>query len=228
MTTLTQHAQQKRLHARAAFIEAAWTNESADRLAELADAAGLDLAAADAIIARVAETRADLEVAAPIALHRREAAKAEAHYAATRARVDAAIKKLETEADTAAFDVETTRKALREAESAAQRVLAVHDAGLLPAARLPKEVVALIERRKRERAAAEAHSVWVAANDERNRLRHHVAALEAELRDLPISIDQRQQEARIEAQLARAREVLAKAETTVADAERAFAKAKRA
>ena len=228
MTTLTQHAQQKRHHARAAFIEAAWANESADRLAELADAAGLDLAAADAIIARVAETRADIEVAAPIARHRREASKAEAHYAATRARVDAAIEKLEADASVAAFEVEVTTKALHAAESAAQRVLAVHDEGLLPAARLPKEVVALIERRERERAAVKAHSAWVAASDERNRLRHRVAALEAHLRDLPITIDHRQQASRIEAQLDQARAALAKAETTVADAERAFAKAKKA
>lgn len=228
MTTLTQHAQQKRLHARAAFIEAAWANESADRLAELAHAAGLDLAAADAIIARIAEARADIEVAAHIARHRREASKAEAHYAATRARADAAIEKLESDAAVAAFEFEVTTKALHAAESAAQRVLAVHDKGLLPAARLPKEVVALIERRERERAAAKAHSAWVAANDERNRLRHRVAALEAELRDVPISIDQRQQEARIEAQLTNTRAALVKAEAAVADAERTLAKAKKA
>ncbi|HRQ74692.1 MAG TPA: hypothetical protein PK098_02115 [Phycisphaerales bacterium] len=163
MTTLTQHAQRKRLHARAAFIEAAWANESADRLAELADAAGLDLAAADGIIARIAEMRADMETVTHMGQRQRVASKATTHLNTTRARTTAAIEKLEAELDAAVFEASDATKALHEAESAAQRVLQVHDDGLLPAARLPKEVVAMIERRERERAAAKAHSAWVAA-----------------------------------------------------------------
>lgn len=61
MTTLTQFTEIKKVQARAAFIDAAWTDECFDRLAELARDVGMEPGEADKIIARIAEARADMK-----------------------------------------------------------------------------------------------------------------------------------------------------------------------
>lgn len=188
MTTLTQSAKQQKKQARAAFIDAAWAGAPADRLAELASASGLEPAAADAILVRIAEAHGDVTEAANVVQLRRAASKAQTHHDATSARTAAAIEKLEAEADAAAFDSDAARRALHDAEAAARRVLAVYGEGLVPPAHLPEEVLALIARRKPEHKAAEAQSAMIAATNERNRIRDHVHQLEAELRDLPLRV----------------------------------------
>lgn len=228
MTTLTRFAQQQKQQARAVFVDAAWGGAVPEELMHLATQAGMSTSEADAQIARINGARTDATTATTLAQRRREATKAQAHSNVTRARVNAAIAQLEAEADAAAFDAESTRRALHEAESAAQRVLALYDEGLLPAARLPKEVLTLIERRERERRTAEAQSAMIAATNERNRMRDRVRALEAHLRHLPVSVDHRQQAARIEGQLERERAALDEAEMRRRRAERAFTKAREA
>lgn len=228
MTTITQIAQQRKQQARAAFIDAAWAGAAPDRLAELAGDAGMDPAAADEIIARIAEARSDIDVANLVTQRRRAASKAQSQSETTRARVNAAVEKLEAEADAAAFESEDTKRALYESESAARRVLAVYDEGLLPAARLPREVQALVERREQEGRASRAQAAVIAATNERDSLRKEVQRLEAQMRDLPLSVDRQDQEARVRGELEHARAKLEAAEARLAEAERASAKARKA
>jgi hypothetical protein len=228
MTTMTVLAQQQKEKARAAFLEAVWANAPVDQLAELARAAHLEPAEADLLVARIADVRADIQVAEPIVKLRRAAAKAKAHYESARVRTAAAIEKLEAEADAAAFESIASQKSVTEADSAARRVLAAFDDGLLPSARVPQEVLALIERREHEQRITTAHSRMIAAWNERTRARGSVAGLEARLRNLPISNDQQQQAARLRAELDHERAALAAAERDVAEAERAHDKAKNA
>lgn len=225
MTTVTQISNHKEQQARSAFIEGAWAGAPADRLAELATAAGLDPRAADAIIARIADASSDVAAAEDAIQRRRAASKAKADSDATAARTSAAIEKLEAEAETAAIESDTARRALRDAEAAAQRLLLMYDEGLLPTARLPKEVLALIERRAQESTANQAHVEMIAATNQRNRVRDDVEQMEFQLRNLPLSPDRKQQEARLKDELERARAALAAAETRLSDAERAHAKA---
>lgn len=113
------------------------------------------------------------------------------------------------------------------ADAAAQRLLAVHDQGLLPAGRLPKEVLDLVERRDKERIATEAHAALIAATNERNRLRGIVERLESELLNLPASREQPQQTAMLRTALERAKASLTAAEVRLSDAERAHAAARK-
>lgn len=227
MTTLAKIAQNKKQHARAAFIDAAWAEEAPDRLAALASDAGMEPAAADAMIARIAEARADMQSAGDVVRLRRAATKTKAHADATRSQAEAQIAKLESAADAASFDAENAQRELNAAESAARRVLAVYDEGLLPASRVPKEVLALMERREHERKASEAEATKCAAFNQRNRLRDEVERLERDLRTLPISRDRKEQEARLNGEIDRAKAALAAAETRLTDAERAHAKARK-
>jgi hypothetical protein len=226
MTTLAQIAQNKKQQARAAFIDAAWAGQTPDRLAELASDAGMEPAAADAIIARIAEARADMQSAGDVVRLRRAATKTKAHADATRSQAEAQIAKLESEADAASFDAENAQRELNAAESAARRVLAVYDEGLLPASRVPKEVLGLMERREHERKAHEAEGAKCAAFNQRNRIRDDVERLERDLRNLSISRDQQEQEARLKDEFERAKAALAAAEARLTDAERAHAKAR--
>lgn len=228
MTTLAKIAQNKKQHARAAFIDAAWAEEAPARLAALASDAGMEPAAADAMIARIAEARADMQSAGDVVRLRRSATKSKAHADATRSQAEAQIAKLESAADAASFDAENAQRELNAAESAARRVLAVYDEGLLPASRVPKEVLALMERREHERKASEAEATKCAAFNQRNRLRAEVERLERELQYLPISRDRKEQEARLNAEIERAKAALAAAESRLSDAERAHAKARSA
>jgi hypothetical protein len=66
-----------------------------------------------------------------------------------------------------------------------------------------------------------------AAFNQRNRIRDDVERLERDLRNLPISRDQQEQEARLKDELERAKAALAAAETRLTDAERAHAKARK-
>lgn len=227
MTTLAKIAQNKKQHARAAFIDAAWAEEAPDRMAALASDAGMEPAAADAMIARIAEARADMQSAGDVVRLRRSATKSKAHADATRSQAEAQIAKLESAADAASFDAENAQRELNAAESAARRVLAVYDEGLLPASRVPKEVLALMERREHERKASEAEATKCAAFNQRNRLRDEVERLERDLRTLPISRDRKEQEARLNGEIDRAKAALAAAETRLTDAERAHAKARK-
>lgn len=228
MTTLAQIAQNKKQQARAAFIDAAWAGQTPDRLAELASDAGMEPAAADAIITRIAETRADMQSAGDIVRLRRSATKTKAHADATRSQAEAQIAKLESAADAASFDAENAQRELNSAESAARRVLAVYDEGLLPASRMPKEVLALMARREHERNASEAEATKCAAFNQRNRIRDEVERLERDLRTLPISRDRKEQEARLNGEIDRAKSALAAAETRLTDAERSHDKARKA
>ncbi|HMN39650.1 MAG TPA: hypothetical protein PKE29_02320 [Phycisphaerales bacterium] len=225
MTTVTQIAHTKTHQARAEFIDAAWASEPADRLADMAVAAGLEPIEADAIIARIAEARGDVAAAEDAIQRRRAASKAKADCDATSARISAAIEKLEAEAEAAALEADTARRALHEAESAARRLLLAYDQGLLPAARLPKEVLSLIERRESERATAQAHAAMIAATNQRNRVRDDVERLDAQLRTLPMSPDRKLQESRLKEELERAKAALTAAETRLSDAEGAHARA---
>jgi len=153
MTTLAQIARNKTEQARAAFIDAARADEPFDRLAELARDASMRPGEADKIIARIAEARADMKTAGDVVRLRRTATKTKAHADATRSQVEAAIEKLEAEVEAAAQGADIAQRELNTAESAGQRVLAVYDEGLLPASRLPKSVLALIERREQEAKA---------------------------------------------------------------------------
>lgn len=224
MTTVTQITHHQKQEARSAFIEAAWASEPADRLADMAVAAGLEPAAADSVIARIADAGGDAAAAADAIQRRRAASKAKADSDATAARTTAAIEKLEAEAESAALDADTARRELYEAEGAAKRLLAMYDEGLLPAARLPKEVLALIKRRDQEGKSNQSHVAMIAATNQRNRVRDDVERIELQLRNLPLSPDRKQQEARLKEELERAKATLATAETRLADAERAHAK----
>jgi hypothetical protein len=226
MTTLAQIAQNKKQQARAAFIDAAWAEEAPDRLAALASDAGMEPAAADAMIARIAEARADMQSAGDVVRLRRSATKTKAHADATRSQAEAQIAKLESAADAASFDAENAQRELNSAESAARRVLAVYDEGLLPASRVPKEVLALMERREHERKASEAEATKCAAFNQRNRIREDVQRLERELQYLPISRDRKEQEARLNGEIERAKAALTAAEACLSDAERAHTKAR--
>jgi hypothetical protein len=227
MTTLTQIAQTKIQNARAAFIDAVWANEGPDRLAELASDAGMELAAADAFIARVAEARRDIKTASEVLRLRRVASKAKAHSDAIRARADAAIEKLESEADLAAQDATSAMREVSSAESAAWRVIALHDDGMLPASQLPRDLLALIERREQEATATRSHATMVAAITERNRVRDDVERLERHLWKLPLSVDRRERETLLKEELDRAKANLAAAESRLSDAERAHAAARK-
>jgi len=227
MTSLTQIAQNKKQQARAAFIDAAWSEEPPERLPELASDAGMQPAAADAIIARIAEIRADMQSAGEVVRFRRAASKAKAHADVSRAQAEAQIAKLESEADTAAFDAEIAQPEQNAGESATRRVLAVYDEGLFPASRVPKELLTLMERRELERKASEAEATKCPAFNQRNRLRDDVERLERELGNLPISRDRQEQEARLNGEIERAKAALAAAEIRLTDAERAHAKARR-
>lgn len=226
MTTLTQIAQKQKQQARAAFIDAAWADEPFDRLAELARDAGMEPGEADKIIARIAEARADMKSAGDVVRLRRAATKTKAHADATRAQAEAAIEKLEAETEAAALDADAAQRELNTAESAARRVLAVYDEGLLPASRLPRDVLAMIERREQEGKAIKAHAAMIAATNERNRVRDDVERIERKLRRLPVSRDRREQEALMKEELERAKAGLAAAETRLSDAEQAHAKAR--
>lgn len=223
MTTLSQIAHEKKQHARAAFIDAVWSDEASEHLAELARDAEMDLADADALIARVAEAKGDIKAASDVLRLRRVASKAKAHSDATHAQAEAAMEKLESVAETAAQQADSARRELNTAESAAQRVLAVYDKGLLPASRLPKSVLALIERREQEAKANQAHAAMIAATNERNRARDDVERIERKHRKLPLSRDSKEQEALLKGELERAKASLTAAETRLADAERAHA-----
>jgi len=225
--SLTQIAQNKKQQARAAFIDAAWSEEPPERLAELASDAGMEPAAADAIIARIADARTDFDAADSVVRLRRAASKARAHSDAVRAQAQAAIDKLEEEAEAAAREADGVQRELGDAESAARRVLAIYEEGLLPASRLPKDVVAMIERRAQEGTANQAHAAVIAATNKRNSLREDVQRLERELQYLPISRDRKEQEARLNGELERAKAALAAAEARLSDAERAHAKARK-
>jgi len=227
MMSLTQIAQNKKQQARAAFIDAAWSEEPPERLAELASDAGMEPAAADAIIARIADARTDFDAADSVVRLRRAASKARAHSDAVRAQAQAAIDKLEEEAEAAAREADGVQRELGDAESAARRVLAIYEEGLLPASRLPKDVVAMIERRAQEGTANQAHAAVIAATNKRNSLREDVQRLERELQYLPISRDRKEQEARLNGEIERAKAALAAAETRLTDAERALAKARK-
>ena len=227
MTTLTQIAQKKIQNARATFINAAWANESPDRLAELAIDAGMELAEADAFIARVAEARGDIKAASEVLRLRRVATKAKSNADAIRTRTDAAIEKLESEAEAAAHDATSAMREASSAESAAWRVIAMHDEGMLPASQLPKDVLALIERREQEARATRTHAAMVAAINERNRVRDDVERLERKLWKLPLSVDRRERETLLKEELERAKADLAAAESRLSDTERAHAAARR-
>ena len=227
MTTLTQIARKKKQDARAAFIDAAWADEAPDHLAELARDAGMDLADADAIIARVAEAKGDIKAASEVLRLRRVATKAKAHSDATHAQAEAAIEKLDAEAEAAAQDADRARRELITAESAAQRVLAMYDEGFLPASHLPNDVVAMIERREQEDKATKAHAAMVAAVNQRNRVRDDVERIERKLRRLPLSRNHQEQEVFVKEELERAKANLATAETRLADAERAHTAARK-
>lgn len=227
MTTLTQIARKKKQDARAAFIDAAWADEAPDHLAELARDAGMDLADADAIIARVAEAKGDIKAASEVLRLRRVATKAKAHSDATHAQAEAAIEKLDAEAEVAAQEADSARRELNTAESAARRVLVMYDEGFLPASRLPNDVIAMIERREQEDKATKAHAAMIAATNQRNRLRDDVERIERKLRRLPVSRDHKEQEALVKEELERAKADLTAAEARLADAERAHAAARK-
>ncbi len=227
MMSLTQIAQNKKQQARAAFIDAAWSQEPPERLAEFANDAGMEPAAADAIIARIADARTDFDAADSVMRLRRAASKARAHSDAVRAQAQAAIDKLEEEAEAAAREADGVQRELGDAESAARRVLAIYEEGLLPASRLPKDVVAMLERREQEGTANQAHAAVIAATNERNSLREDVQRLERELQYLPISRDRKEQETRLKDEIERAKATLAAAETRLNDAERVHAKARK-
>lgn len=227
MTTLTQIARKKKQDARAAFIDAAWADEASDRLAELARDAGMDLADADALIARVAEAKSDIKAASEVLRLRRVASKAKAHSDATHAQAEAAIEKLDAEAEAAAQEADSARRELNTAESAARRVLVMYDEGFLPASRLPNDVVAMIERREQEGQATKAHAAMIAATNQRNRLRDDVERIERKLRRLPVARDHKEQEALVREEFERAKADLTAAEARLADAERAHATARK-
>lgn len=224
MTSLAQIAQNKKQQARDAFIEAVWAEAPLEHLADLARDAGLEPSAADAIIARIVEARGDLKPTGEIPRLRRTAAKAKADAEATRARVDAAVEKLEAEADAASSEANVLRRELHAAEAAAQRLLVVHDDGLLPPTRLPKEVHALVERREQERAAIEAHAALIAATNERNRLRGIVERLQLEQKTLLAS---REHSRAMQTATERAKADLTAAEARLSDAERAHTAARK-
>lgn len=228
MMSLAQIAQNKKQQARTAFINAAWSEEPPERLAELANDAGMELAAADAILARIADIRTDMATADTVAHLRRVASQAKAHSDAVGAKAQAAIDKLEAEAEAVAREADAARRELGDAESAATRVLSVYEEGLIPVSRLPKEVAAMIERRSLEAKVNHAHAVVIAATNKRNSLREDVQRLERELQYLPISRDRKEQEARLNAEIERAKAALAAAESRLSDAERAHAKARSA
>ncbi|MCC6661381.1 MAG: hypothetical protein IT437_10895 [Phycisphaerales bacterium] len=227
MTTLTQMARNKKEQARAAFIDAASVDEPFDRLAELAREAGMEPGEADKIIGRIAGARDDMKAAGDVVRLRRAATRAKAHADATRTRCDAAIEKLEAETEAAAQDADAAQRELNTAESAGQRVLAVYDDGLLPASRLPKEVMALIDRREQEGKVNRAHAAMIAATNERNLAREEVERIGRQLQSLSISRDRKEKEARLNEELESAKTVLATAETRLADADRAHAKARK-
>ncbi len=227
MMSLTQIAHNKKQQARAAFIEAAWSEEPPERLAELANDAGMEPAAADAIIARIADARIDFDAADSVVRLRRAASKAKAHCDAVRTQTQAAIDKLEAEADAAAHEADSVQRQAGDAESAARRVLAIYEEGLIPVSRLPKDVVAMLERRDQESKANQTHAAVIAATNKRNSLRDDVERLARDLRNLPISRDQQEQEARLKDELERAKAALAAAEARLTDAERAHANARK-
>lgn len=227
MTTLTQIARNKTEQARAAFIDAAWTHEPFDRLAELARDAGMEPGEADKIIARIAEARTDMKSAGEVVRLRRAATKTKAHADATRSQAEAVIEKLEAEVEAVALAADTAQRELNTAESAGQRVLAVYDEGLLPASRLPRSVLALIERREQEAKANQAHAAMIAATNERNRARDDVERIERKQRKLPLSRDTKAQETLVKEELERAKATLTAAEARLSDAERAHAAARK-
>lgn len=227
MTTLTQITQNKKVQARAAFIDAAWADEPFDRLAELARDASMEPGEADKIIARIADARADMKSAGEVVRLRRAATKTKAHADATRSLAEAAIEKLEAEVEAAAQGADAAQRELNTAESAGQRVLAVYDEGLLPASRLPKSVLALIERREQEAKANQAHAAMIAATNERNRARDEVERIERNQRKLPLSRDSKEQERLVKEELERAKANLTAAEARLSDAERAHATARK-
>ena len=226
--SLAQIAQNKKQQARTAFINAAWSEEPPERLAELANEAGMELAAADTILARIADIRTDMDVADSVMRLRRAASQAKAHSDAVGAKAQAAIDKLEAEAETVAREADAARRELGDAESAALRVLSVYEEGLIPVVRLPKEVSAMLERRALEGKVNQAHAVVIAATNKRNSLREDVQRREREMQYLPISRDRKEQEARLHGEIERAKAVLAAAEARLSDAERAHAKARNA
>lgn len=227
MTTLTQIARNKTEQARTAFIDAAWADEPFDHLAELARDAGMEPGEADKIIARIAETRADMKSAGDVVRLRRAATKTKAHAGAIRSQAEAAIEKLEAEVEAAAQGADTAQRELNTSEAAGQRVLAVYDEGLLPPSRLPKSVLALIERREQEAKANQAHAAMIAATNERNRARDDVERIERKHRKLPLSRDSKEQEALLKEELERAKASLTAAEARLSDAERAHTTARK-
>lgn len=227
MTTLTQISRNKKEQARAAFIDAAWADEPFDRLAELARDAGMEPGGADKIIARIAEARADMKSAGEVVRLRRAATKTKAHADATRSQAETAIEKLEAEVEATAQGADAAQRELNTAESAGQRVLAVYDEGLLPASRLPKSVLVLIERREQEAKANQAHVAMIAATNDRNRARDEVERIERKHRKLPLSRDSKEQETLLKEELERAKANLTAAEARLSDAERAHATARK-
>ena len=228
MMSLTQLAQNKKQQARTAFIDAAWSEEPPERLAELASDAGMELATADTILARIADARTDFDAADSVVRLRRAASKAKAHCDTVRTQTQAAIDKLEAQAEAAAHEADSAQRELNDVESAARRVLAIFEEGLIPVSRLPKDVVGMLERRELESKANQAHAAVVAATNKRNSLREDVQRLEREMQYLPISRDRKEQEARLNAEIERAKAALGAAETRLSDAERAHAKARSA
>jgi hypothetical protein len=226
MMSLAQIAQNKKQQARTAFINAAWSEEPPERLAELANEAGMELAAADTILARIADIRTDMDVADSVMRLRRAASQAKAHSDAVGAKAQAAIDKLEAEAETVAREADAARRELGDAESAALRVLSVYEEGLIPVVRLPKEVSAMLERRALEGKVNQAHAVVIAATNKRNSLREDVQRREREMQYLPISRDRKEQEARLNGEIERAKAALTAAEACLSDAERAHTKAR--
>lgn len=217
-----------RKEARSRFMDAVWQGKPTEMLISLAAEASLTLAVADELLEKVDQARKQIEQVNRLPRLRKDATAAQDRMEKASSILTAETAKLEANVEDASFAASNARQALYAAQDSARQLLMLHDEGLLPESRLPKEVTRLIERRQAEDVANKAGGVRIAASREVERYKVPVWQIENRLAKLPLSSSSQFEESRLQRALKVAKEELHRAEDRLKSAETAAAAAVKA
>jgi hypothetical protein len=184
---LIEQEAQHRKEAKARFVGALWAQKGSEELISQMKEAGLTVTAANELEAKVEEARRQIDHANQLPRLRKDARAARGHSNKVQARVAAETERLEAEAREAGYAADDATKAPGEAERDAQKLLLLHDEGLVPATRLPEEIAFLARRRQAEEAVSKAYEVRATATHERDRCGIIADRMEGQLANLPIT-----------------------------------------
>jgi len=221
MQAMAEIEQQQQQQARERFVGAVWAGATAADLYDLAKTTGLRLAKADELVREVRALQALASEADELDARRRKASKATEAHRDLEARNRPEIERLEGEIEASAGEADVARQRMNSAEQAGRDLLRAAAAGLVPAESLPKPARALQERLGRRAEADERDAKRVQLGNTVNDRRQAVVELEHELRELPLSRDEKPQRADLERRLKAAKAALADSQTEQADHMRA-------